>query len=219
MKEMKSSPLNKEVYNYILDRFVPEDEITEAIIRETEELEIPLIQISPDQGRFLYMLAKMVNAKNALEIGTLTGFSGYHIAKALPEGGKLITLELEKKHGEIAEKYFEKAGLKDKTEVRISPALDQLKILEIENKKFDLIFIDADKVNYINYFEASLKLSHSGTVMVFDNMTKDNRVVLDAGDDADLKAIQQTNDLLSIDKRVESFLLAIGDGFLITRVK
>lgn len=219
MKEMKSPPINEEVYNYILERFVPENEITKAIIKETEELEIPLIQISPDQGRFLYMITKMISAKYALEIGTLTGFSGYHIAEALPDNGKLITLDIEKKHGEIAKKYFKKAGLENKTEVRIAPALESLEDLIGENIKFDLIFIDADKVNYINYFEASLKLSHSCTVIIFDNMIKSNRVIEDAGDDADLKAIQMTNDLLSKDERVESFLLAIGDGFLIARVK
>lgn len=218
MKTMKSPPINDEVYNYILEKFVPENEITEEIIKETEKLEIPLIQIAPEQGRFLYLLTKMINAKNALEIGTLTGFSGYHIASGLPAGGKLITLEIEKKHGDIAEKYFEKAGLKNKTEVRIAPALEQIEVLKKEKKIFDLIFIDADKVNYINYFEGALKLSHSGTVIVFDNMIKNNRVVQDAGDDPDLKAIQETNELLSKDGRVESFLLAIGDGFTIARV-
>ncbi len=218
MKIMKSPPINDEVYNYILEKFVPENDITAEIISETEKLEIPLIQIAPEQGRFLYLLTKMINAKNALEIGTLTGFSGYHIAGGLADGGKLITLEIEKKHGEIAEKYFEKAGLKDKTEVRIAPALEQLEVLKKENKIFDLIFIDADKTNYINYFEGALNLSHSGTVIVFDNMIKNNRVVQDAGDDPDLKAIQETNNLLSKDERVECFLLAIGDGFTIARV-
>lgn len=216
---MKSVPVNEEIYNYILDRFVPEDKIADEIISRTEKLDIPLIQISPDQGRFLYLLTKIINAEYALEIGTLAGFSGYHIASGLADGGKLTTIEISKKHGDLAAEYFKKAGLENKTEVIISPALDQLEKLVNENRKYDLIFIDADKINYIEYFEYAVKLSHSGTVIIFDNMIKDGRVTGDAGDDEDLRAIQMTNDLLSKDERVESFLLVIGDGFTISRVR
>ncbi|MBS1517052.1 MAG: O-methyltransferase [Bacteroidetes bacterium] len=219
MKKMKSVPVNEEIYNYILDRFVPEDKIADEIISRTEKLDIPLIQISPDQGRFLYLLTKIINAEYALEIGTLAGFSGYHIASGLADGGKLTTIEISKKHGDLAAEYFKKAGLENKTEVIISPALDQLEKLVNENRKYDLIFIDADKINYIEYFEYAVKLSHSGTVIIFDNMIKDGRVTGDAGDDEDLRAIQMTNDLLSKDERVESFLLVIGDGFTISRVR
>jgi caffeoyl-CoA O-methyltransferase len=219
MKKMKSVPLNEELYNYILDRFVPEDELLEELIKETETLEIPLIQISPEQGKLFTLLCKMMNAKNALEIGTLTGFSGIHIARGLAEGGKLTTVELEQKHGDIASKYFEKAGLKEKTEVVISPALDQMKKLVEEKREFDFIFIDADKINYPNYFEEAIKLSHKGTVIILDNMIKGGKVVEDAGDDPDLKAIQMTNDLISKDDRVDTLLLAIGDGITISVVK
>ena len=161
----------------------------------------------------------MMNAKNALEIGTLTGFSGIHIARGLAEGGKLTTVELEQKHGDIASKYFEKAGLKEKTEVVISPALDQMKKLVEEKREFDFIFIDADKINYPNYFEEAIKLSHKGTVIILDNMIKGGKVVEEAGDDPDLKAIQMTNDLISKDDRVDTLLLAIGDGITISVVK
>lgn len=219
MKKMKSVPLNEELYNYILDRFVPEDKLLEELIKETETLEIPLIQISPEQGKLFTLLCKMMNAKNALEIGTLTGFSGIHIARGLAEGGKLTTVELEQKHGDIASKYFEKAGLKEKTEVVISPALDQMKKLVQEKKEFDFIFIDADKINYPNYFEEAIKLSHKGTVIILDNMIKGGKVVEDAGDDPDLKAIQMTNDLISKDNRVDTLLLAIGDGITMSVVK
>lgn len=219
MKKMKSVPLNEELYNYILDRFVPEDKLLEELIKETETLEIPLIQISPEQGKLFTLLCKMMNAKNALEIGTLTGFSGIHIARGLAEGGKLMTVELEQKHGDIASKYFEKAGLKNKTEVVISPALDQMKKLVQEKKEFDFIFIDADKINYPNYYEEALKLSHKGTVIILDNMIKGGKVVENAGDDPDLKAIQMTNDLISKDNRVDSLLLAIGDGITMSVVK
>lgn len=124
-----------------------------------------------------------------------------------------------KKHGEIAEKYFEKAGLKDKTEVMISPALDKMKELVAGKMKYDLIFIDANKTNYPEYFEEAVNLSHPGTVIILDNMLKGGKVTEDPGDDEDLKAVQVTNDIISKDKRVESLLVTIGDGFAVALVK
>ena len=219
MKKMKSVPLNEELYNYILERFVPEDSLLNELISETEALNIPLIQISPEQGKFLTLICKLCNAKNALEIGTLTGFSGIHIARGLKENGKLVTVEIEQKHGDTAKKYFEKAGLKDKTEVVISPALDYMKILAEENKSFDFIFIDANKTNYPDYLEMAIKLSHAGTAITMDNMIKNGRVIEDAGDDEDLRFIQLTNDILSKDDRIETLLVPIGDGITLSVVK
>ena len=216
---MKSINITEEVYNYIVDKYIPDEILLDELIKETETLNIPLIQISKDQGKFLYLICKMIKAKNALEIGTLTGFSGINIARGLAEGGKLTTVELEKKHGETAEKYFEKAGLKNKTEVIISPALDKMNELVAQKIKFDLIFIDANKTNYPEYYEEAVKLSHQGTVIILDNMLKGGRVTEDPGDDADLKAVQLTNDIISKDNRVESLLMTIGDGFTISLVK
>lgn len=216
---MKAVPMNEDLYKYITDRFIPKDNLLDELIKETEKLEIPLIQISPDQGKFLFLICKMINAKDALEIGTLTGFSGIHIARGLREGGMLTTVELEKKHGDIAKKYFEKAGLKDKTEVVISPALEQMKKLVSEKRKFDLIFIDANKTGYPEYFEEAINLSRSGTVIALDNMLKAGRVTEDPGEDEDLRAVQITNDLISKDSRVESLLVTIGDGLAVAVVK
>ncbi len=216
---MKSVPLNEELYNYILERFVPEDSLLNELISETEALNIPLIQISPEQGKFLTLICKLCNAKNALEIGTLTGFSGIHIARGLTENGKLVTVEIEQKHGDTAKKYFEKAGLKDKTEVVISPALDYMKILIEEKRSFDFIFIDANKTNYPDYLEMALNLSHSGTAITMDNMIKNGRVIEDAGDDEDLRFIQFTNNILSKDNRIETLLVPIGDGITLSVVK
>lgn len=216
---MKSINITEEVYNYIVDKYIPDEILLDELIKETETLNIPLIQISKDQGKFLYLICKMIKAKNALEIGTLTGFSGINIARGLAEGGKLTTVELERKHGETAEKYFEKAGLKNKTEVIISPALDKMNELVAQKMKFDLIFIDANKTNYPEYYEEAVKLSHQGTVIILDNMLKGGRVTEDPGDDADLKAVQLTNDIISKDNRVESLLMTIGDGFTISLVK
>lgn len=219
MKKMKSSPLNEEVYNYILDHYVPENELLNELLKETQALNIPLIQISPEQGKFLYLICKMIKAKDALEIGTLTGYSAIHIASGLVKDGKLITVEKEQAHGDIAKKYIAGSGLSAKAEVVISSALEYMKKLVSEKRKFDFIFIDADKTTYPDYFNEALNLSKSGTVITFDNMLKDGRVVLDPGDDADLKAVQLTNKIISQNENVESLLIPIGDGISVCVVK
>lgn len=219
MKTMKSVPLNDAIYNYILERFVPEDPLMEALLLETETLNIPLIQVSPDQAKFLYLICKMIRAKDALEIGTLTGYSGIHIAKGLQSGGKLITVELIQNHADLAKKYFEKAGLNGKVDIVVSPALEHIGKLIEESRKFDFIFVDANKESYPEYYEKGLKLSHPGTVIVFDNMIKHGRIVEEAGDDKELAAIQYTNDIISKDERVESLLLSVGDGLTLAVVK
>jgi caffeoyl-CoA O-methyltransferase len=221
MKKMKSVPLNEEIYNYILSLFVPEDELLEQLLKETEKLNIPLIQISPEQGRMLYLICKMIKASKALEIGTLTGYSGIHIAGALTQGGKLITVEKVRAHAEIARKYFILSSLENKAEVVIADALDYTNKLVKQNEKFDLIFIDADKINYPEYFKAAIKLSHPGTVIAFDNTIKDGKIIEKNTKDEDLKAIQMTNELMSIknDQLIESILLPIGDGLTIGIVR
>lgn len=216
---MKASPITEELYQYILNKSVIKEKLLDNILKETEKLNIPLIQISPDQGRFLYLLCKMIKAKNALEIGTLTGFSGVHIARGLKTGGKLITVELIKKHADIAKKYFVKAGLSKKTEVIVSPALKQMKKFSAQKKKFDFIFIDADKTSYPDYFKEALKLSKPGTVIAFDNMLKEGRVIQKRNVTDDLRAVQKTNDILSKNKKIEYMILTIGDGLGLAFVK
>jgi len=216
---MKAVPVTESVYEYILEKSNTKDSLLDELVKETETLNIPLIQISPDQGRFLFLLCRMINAKDALEVGTLTGFSGIHIARGLTESGKLTTIELEKKHGEIASKYFEKAGLKHKVEVMISPALDHMNRLITEKRKFDFIFIDANKTDYPLYYEAAIGLSHKSTVIALDNMLKAGMVVEEAGDDEDLKAVQITNEIISKDERVDSMIITIGDGLAVAVVK
>lgn len=216
---MKSVPLNTELYNYILDKFVEEDPLLSELVEETEKAGVPLIQVAPEQGKFMYLICKMKNAKHALEIGTLTGYSGMHIARGLSVDGKLTTVELEHMHSELAGKFFEKAGISDKVERIVGSALEVMKNLVSEERKYDFIFIDADKVNYPNYFEEALKLSRKGTVIAFDNTIKDGRVVEDAGDDEDLRAIQKTNDIMGSHDGIESLLIPIGDGLTLGVVK
>ena len=216
---MKSVPLNDELYNYIIDKFVPEDSVLEELIKETKESGFQIIQIAPEQGKFLYLICKMINTKSALEIGTLTGFSGIFIARGLSDNGKLTTVDIRPEHIELAKKYFKKAGVENKIDTVVAEGLNYMQSAIEASKKYDLIFIDAEKINYPNYFELAFNLSHKGTILAFDNTIKNGNVVNDPGDDDNLRAIQKTNDLMASDNRVESLLLPIGDGITFGVVK
>lgn len=215
---MKSVTVTQELHDYIERLYSPQTGILKELLQETQKLEIPMIQISSDQGRFLYMLTKLSGAVNALEIGTLTGYSGMHIAKGLKKGGMLVTVDINPAHSAVAQKYFEKAGLASKTKIVTSPALDYMKSASSEGRKFDLIFIDADKTSYRNYYEEALKVSNSGTLIIFDNMLKGGNVIDDSIHDPDLDAVREMNQLLSDDSRIEAVLLTVGDGFTLCRV-
>lgn len=215
---MKSVTVTQELHDYIERLYSPQTGILKELLEETQKLEIPMIQISSDQGRFLYMLTKLSGAVNALEIGTLTGYSGMHIAKGLKKGGMLVTVDINPAHSAVAQKYFEKAGLASKTQIVTSPALDYMKSASSEGRKFDLIFIDADKTSYRNYYEEALKVSNSGTLIIFDNMLKGGNVIDDSIHDPDLDAVREMNQLLSDDSRIEAVLLTVGDGFTLCRV-
>lgn len=215
---MKGVPLTDELYDYIIQNFTERDELLDELVIHTEQNEIPLIQIAPEQGKFLYLLCKICNAKNALEIGSLTGYSGIFIARALPDDGKLITVDLIKKHSDAANMFFDKAGLSEKIEVVTSPGIDYMKKLKDSGKTFDFIFVDANKDSYPDYFHAAMELSHTGTVLVFDNALRSGRIIEEAGDDIELEGTQILNKLMANDKRIESLLIPIGDGFTIGRV-
>jgi predicted O-methyltransferase YrrM len=219
MKKMKSVPLNDELYDYILDKFIPEDPILEKLIKETEDSGFPLIQIAPEQGKFLYLICKMINAKTVLEIGTLTGFSGIFIARGLGDNGLLTTVDVEPGHSELAKKYFKMADLVNRIDVIVSDGLSYMRAAIEESRKFDLIFIDAEKKNYPNYFECAMKLSHKGTIVAFDNTIAKGNIIKDPGEDENLQAIQRTNDIMAADNRIESMLLPIGDGITFGVVK
>ncbi len=216
---MKSVPLTQELFDYVERISVPDDPLCKELLEETLRLEIPMIQISTDQARFLYLLTKMINAKYALEIGTLAGYSGIHIARGLQPGGMLTTVDINPVHSSAAAGFFAKAGLKEKVDVVTSPALDHMRKMADEGRIFDLIFIDADKTGYHGYYQEALKLSHNGTVIVFDNMLKGGNVIDMSVSDPDLDAVRQMNELLAKDERIECMLMTIGDGMTLCVVK
>jgi predicted O-methyltransferase YrrM len=218
---MKGVPLNEELYNYIVDTFVQEDDILKGIVKGTKENKIPLIQVSPDNGKFLFLLIKMIGAKRVLEIGTLAGYSTIWMARALPEGGKLVTLEISKEHAEFAQGNFKKAGLENKIQLVFGKAMDSLeKLLETTHSKdkFDFVFIDADKENSSAYFDKAIKLTNSGGVIATDNTLKNGNVIKKDVDEG-TKGIQLYNKKAANDPRVESLLVSISDGLTISRVK
>lgn len=185
------------VDQYIRDLVGQEDDVLRAADNSIEESNIPPISVSANQGKFLQVLAKACNAKKILEIGTLVGYSTIWMARALPNSGKLISLEFEPLHAQVARKNIERAGLSSIVDIRVGRALDLLPQLVAGNEgPFDLIFIDADKAPYKEYFEWSLKLSRKGTLIVADNVIRDGKVM-----DAD-----STDEMVAGAKRFNAFL-------------
>ncbi|HLQ10486.1 MAG TPA: O-methyltransferase, partial [Ktedonobacteraceae bacterium] len=182
---------------------------------------LPEIQISPIQGKLLQVLAAACNARNILEIGALGGYSGIWLARALPTGGRLITLEINPEHAAIVRNSFEEAGVSDRAEVRVGKALDLLPNLESE-APFDLVFIDADKPPYPQYLEWALRLTRPGSIIVADNCIRGGKAFLPPQDEA-MAGIVELNRRMASDPRLVSLALAIDedytDGFAIAAVK
>ncbi|MGE7879246.1 O-methyltransferase [Peribacillus muralis] len=214
-----------EVDLYFSNKLHTTDHIMNSILKANEEAGLPAIDVSPNQGKFLHLLAKLCGAKSILEIGTLGGYSSVWLARALPEDGRLITLEYEEKHAKVAEANIKKAGVADKISIIVGAALDTLpKLKEQGLTSFDLIFIDADKVNNPEYLRWALKLSRPGTVIITDNVIRDGKVLDPDSEDPNVKGIRTFVDQLSEDPRIDSTVMqTVGmkgyDGFVIGRVK
>jgi len=204
--------------------FLGDDPILEQALQDSDAAELPQIAVAPNQGKLIMMLAQMIGAKRILEVGTLGGYSTLWLARALPENGKLISLELEPHHAEVALKNVARAGLGDKVDIRVGSALDSLKILVEENvKPFDLIFLDADKPGNPDYFEQSLKLSHSGTIIIADNVVRGGEVMNAGSHDESVQGIRRLNNMIAADPRVDATAIqTVGskgyDGFALIRV-
>jgi predicted O-methyltransferase YrrM len=171
------------VDGYISERLLPEDPVLEAAIAASDEAGLPPIAITPNQGKLLELLARIHNARSILELGTLGGYSTIWLARALPQSGRLVTLERDPSYAELAQTNIANAGLAEVVDVRVGPALETLPGLHEEGVgPFDLIFIDADKQNYPGYLEWSLKLSRVGTVIVGDNVVRSGAILYPEAD-------------------------------------
>ena len=212
------------VDNYINSVLIPSDTVLDAALASSAAANLPSIQVSPSQGKLLYVLARLVNARNILEIGTLGGYSTIWLARALPAAGRVLTLEASDKHAEIATANFTRAGLHNVIELRRGKALDTLPRLAAEGRgPFDLIFIDANKSDMAEYFDWSVKLSRPGTVILADNVIRHGGVIDAASDDPDIQGVRRFNERLAADSRVSATeIQTVGskgyDGFALIAV-
>ncbi len=212
------------VDSYINALFVPQDEALEAALKTSTDAGLPVINVAPNQGKFLHLLAQTVAAQRILEVGTLGGYSTIWLARALPKDGQLLSLEADPKHAEVARANIEKAGLGDRVEIRLGKALETLPRIEAENRPpFDFIFIDADKANMPFYFAYALKLAHRGSLIVADNVVRDGRVIDANSEDPNIKGVRRMNEIIAAEPRVSATALqTVGskgyDGFTLIRV-
>jgi len=214
----KNIEVTQELLDYIYDHSSSLHTIQKEIIKYNKTLgDIQRMQISETQALFLQFLIKINNVNGCLEIGTFTGFSALSMALALPEVGKLITLDNDEKIVEIAKNFFKKGNLESKIETIVGPALDSLKKIIKEKKTFDLIFIDADKGNYINYYESCLSLISKRALIIFDNVLWHGDVYKKSITDKQTNTMRDFNEFIKNDRRIEKFIIPIGDGLTICR--
>jgi predicted O-methyltransferase YrrM len=213
----------RDVDLYIADRLVPADPVLDAVLAANAAAGLPPHDVSPPQGKLLNLLARMAGARRILEIGTLGGYSTIWLARALPDGGTVVTLEADPAHAEVARENFVRAGLTDRIDLRTGRALDTLPTLA-GGPLFDLIFIDADKPSNPDYLVWSLRLSRPGTVIVADNVVREGAVADAGSDDPSVRGVRRFFNLMEAEPRLDATAIqTVGakgyDGFAIAVVK
>ena len=193
------------VDHYLNETLVAEDDALSAAVEDSERAGLPSIQVAPNQGKLLHLLAKTMGARQVLEIGTLGGYSTIWLARALPKGGRVITLEAEPKHAEVARANFARAGLSDVIELRLGKALDTLPKLAAQGLgPFDLFFIDADKPSIPEYFDWALRLSRPGSLILVDNVVRKGAVADASSDDPNVQGVRRFNEKVAREPRVSA---------------
>lgn len=217
MDQPKSFLLTPEIHSYLVAHGTPPDDVQRALIEETAALgPIAEMQIAPEQGAFLTVLTRLAGARRAVEVGTFTGYSSLCIARGLPDGGRLLCCDVSEEWTAIARRAWERAGVADRIELRLGPALETLRALPDE-QVFDLAFIDADKVNYAGYYEEVLRRLRPNGVILVDNVLWSGAVIDPQRDDADTNAIRAFNDMVAADDRVDTVMLPVADGLTLLR--
>jgi predicted O-methyltransferase YrrM len=213
------------VDDFINGALVPSDDALSAALRDSDAAGLPPISVTPAQGRLLYILAQTQGAKSILEVGTLGGYSTIWMARALPPGGRLLTLEINPATAKVARANLARAGLDGVVEVRVAPALDSLRELSARKPApFDLVFIDADKVNNPEYFRAALELTRSGSLIIVDNVVRDGEILDEHSQDAAVRGTRALYTVMGTEPRViATAIQTVGskgyDGFAIARVR
>ena len=215
----RTNHLPEELYAYLLQISVREPPIMTRLRDETASLEKARMQIGPDQGQFMALLVELMGARNALEVGTFTGYSALAVALALPDDGRLIACDVSEEWTSIGRRYWEEAGVAHKIELRLAPAVETLDGLLEEGRAgtFDFVFIDADKEGYDAYYERALELIRTGGLIALDNTLWKGKVVDPATTDVDTEAIRAINMKLVEDERVTLSLVPVGDGLTLAR--
>ncbi|HXE60061.1 MAG TPA: O-methyltransferase [Gemmatimonadaceae bacterium] len=212
------------VDEYITDGLVGHDEFLEGALERSAAAGLPAISVSAPQGKLLSLLARAMGARRILEIGTLGGYSTIWLVRALPRGGRVVTLELEEKHAAVARDNLRRAGFARRVEIRLGPALETLDALIAESvKPFDFVFIDADKPRIPDYYDRALHLTHSGSVIIVDNVVRDGKLADASSDDPNVQGVRKLHELLAHDPRVSATTIqTVGskgyDGFTLALV-
>lgn len=211
--------LTDDLYDYLLDVSLREPALLRRLREETAALPNRSMQIAPEQGQFMSLVAQLMGARRCLEIGVFTGYSSLAVALALPEEGRIVACDVSEEWTAIARRYWREAGVEHKVDLRLAPALDTLDAMIAEGlaATFDLAFIDADKEGYLGYYERALQLLHPGGLVMVDNTLWSGRVADPAETGADTVALRHFNEVLRRDERVDLSLVPIGDGLTLAR--
>lgn len=210
-----SPDVQRHLVAYVRQWFAPEDDVLTAVRQNTRDQGLPEIQIRPEEGQMLQFLARLVGARQILEIGTLAGYSGIWLARGLPPGGRLLTLEADPKHATIAQQHFKLAGVADRVKVKRGNAHDTLKTLR---GPYDMVFIDAEKEGYPAYLEWCLSNVRPGGLIAAHNAFRGGRLVA-PDNDAGMIGLRSFLQTLSTDKRLVSTIIPVGDGFAVALLK
>lgn len=216
---LKNWQIPEGIRDYILAVSLDEPDILRQIREETVKLPYASMQIPAEQGQFMAFLAKLINAKKILEIGVFTGYSTLWFALALPPEGRIIACDISEEWTNIAQRYWQEAGVANKIDLRVAPALQTLDTL-LNNSQagtFDLIFLDADKENYLNYYERALQLIRSGGLIIIDNVLWSGKVIDEEFQDSETVALRLLNEKLSKDERIYLSVLPIADGLTLVQ--
>ena len=214
----------KSVDSFFTDALIPADSALDAALDANRQADLPAIDVTPLQGKFLELLIRATRAQRVLELGTLGGYSTIWLARAVGENGKVVTLELDAHHAEIAQRNLDNAGIASRVDLRVGPAAKTLEALIDEaSQPFDFIFIDADKASYPDYMQLSLKLSRPGTLIIADNVVRDGQVIDPSDPDPNIQGVRRFTDLVATEPRLSATVLqTVGskgyDGFAIAIV-
>jgi predicted O-methyltransferase YrrM len=216
-RKKSGKPLWAEVDKYFSDTLAPQDEHLVAALKANRQAGLPAIDVSPLQGKFLHVMVRMAAAKRVLEIGLLGGYSTIWMARALARGGRIVSLEYNPKHAEVARQNLKRAGLLSRVDIRVGPALETLPHLTSEGP-FDLIFIDADKVNNAAYLDWAIKLARRGSVIIVDNVARHGHIVDAKTGGPDVQGTRKCLKKMGADPRISAFAMqTVGakglDGF------